>query len=138
MKSILLLSTIGLALSTGCSAMFEAKGAAESAIKTFHTQLDDGKFDDIWNGAHQKMHNAATREKFDELLSVVQRKLGKVTPSTNNGINIKTMNSVTTVEMKQDTKFEHGEGTESFTFVMEGDRAVLAGYNINSMDLITK
>ncbi|MGH7972148.1 MAG: hypothetical protein ACREIC_25825 [Limisphaerales bacterium] len=40
--------------------------------------------------------------------------------------------------MSQKTLFEKGEGTESFTFALDGTNAVLVGYNIQSMDLITK
>ena len=32
----------------------------------------------------------------------------------------------------------HTQGTESFAFTLNGTNAVLAGYNIQSMDLITK
>jgi hypothetical protein len=40
--------------------------------------------------------------------------------------------------MTQQTVFEHGQGTESFTFALAGTNAVLVAYNIQSMDLITK
>ena len=34
--------------------------------------------------------------------------------------------------------FEQGTGTEVFTFEMDGDKAVLVGYKINSKELILK
>jgi len=40
--------------------------------------------------------------------------------------------------MTQKTVFENGQSTESFTFAIDGTNAVLLGYNIQSMDLITK
>jgi len=40
--------------------------------------------------------------------------------------------------LTQNTTFEQGTGTETFTFEMEGDKAVSVGYNINSKDLILK
>jgi hypothetical protein len=40
--------------------------------------------------------------------------------------------------LTQTTTFEQGTGTEVFTFQMQGDKAVLVGYKINSKDLILK
>jgi hypothetical protein len=51
---------------------------------------------------------------------------------------VNSFNLETTVYMTQNTVFEHGQGTESFTFAMDGTNAILFGYNIQSMDLITK
>ena len=48
------------------------------------------------------------------------------------------MNFKSTARLTQKTVFEHGEGTESFTFALDGTNAVLQTYNIQSMDLIVK
>ncbi|MBN1256037.1 MAG: hypothetical protein JXA50_12240 [Deltaproteobacteria bacterium] len=71
-------------------------------------------------------------------MNAVQRKLGKVTSTSNAGWRVNTFNFTTTVLMTQKTVFEQGEGTESFTFEMDGEKAVLVGWNIQSLDLITK
>jgi hypothetical protein len=71
-------------------------------------------------------------------MSAVQRKLGKVTQTSNAGFNVRTFNLTTTVVLNQNTTFEQGTGTEVFTFQMNGEKAVLVGYNINSKDLILK
>jgi len=71
-------------------------------------------------------------------MGAVQRKLGKVTSTSNAGWTVNSYNLTTTVLMTQKTVFEKGEGTESITFEMDGEKAVLLGYNIQSMDLITK
>ena len=71
-------------------------------------------------------------------MGAVQRKLGKVTQTSTAGFNVRTFNFTTTVVLTQSTTFEQGTGTEAFTFQMEGEKAVLVGYNINSKDLILK
>jgi hypothetical protein len=112
--------------------------ASEVAIAKFHELYNQCKLDEIWKEADQRFRAASTMQKYDEFLGAVQRKLGKVVSTSNAGWNLKSFNLETTVYMTQNTIFEHGQGTESFTFTMDGTNAVLLGYNIQSMDLITK
>ena len=102
----------------GCGGFTKGKPAAEKAITQFRT--------------------ASTKQKYEELMAAVQRKLGKVTSTSNSGWRVQSFNLQTTVLMSQNTTFEHGQGTESFTFALNGTNAALVAYNIQSMDLITK
>ena len=122
----------------GCGGFTKGKPAAEKAVTKFHELYNDGKLEEIWKAADPQFRAAATKQKFDDLMGAIQRKLGKVASTSNTGWNIKTFNLKTTVFMTQQTIFESGQGTESFTFGMDGTNAVLVGYNIQSMDLITK
>ena len=128
--------TAGLLL--GCGGMTKGKPASEKAIVHFHDLYNQGKLDDIWKESDQKFRTASTKQKYDDFMGAVQRKLGKVTATSNTGWNVQTFNLKTTVYMTQQTIFENGQGTESFTFAIDGTNAVLVGYNIQSMDLITK
>lgn len=125
-------------LAAGCGNFVKGKAAAENSMARFHQQYSDGKLDDIWQEAHAKFRSASTKEKYDAFMGAVLRKLGKVKSTSNAGWRVNSHNLTTTVLMTQQTVFERGEGTESFTFEMEGGKAVLVGYNIQSMDLITK
>lgn len=112
---------------------------AEKAIAQFHESYSQGKLDDIWKEADAKFRSVSTKQKYDQFMGAVQRKLGKVTSTSNAGWKVKwSINSKTTVFMTQETIFEHGQGTESFTFEIDGTNAVLVDYNMQSMDLITK
>ena len=122
----------------GCGGFTKGKPAAEKAIAQFHESYNQGKLDDIWKAADSKFRTAATKQKYDEFMGAVLRKLGKMTSTSNTGWNVKSFNLKTTVFMTQKTVFENGQGTESFTFAMDGTNAVLLGYHIQSMDLITK
>ena len=64
---------------------------------------------------------ASTKQKYDDFMGAVQRKLGKVTSSSNATWNVQSFNMKTSVVMTQKTIFEHGQGTESFTFELDGD-----------------
>ena len=125
-------------LLVSCGGFTKGKATAEKAIVQFHNSFNQGKLDDIWNTAGSQFRAASAKQKYDDFMGAVQRKLGKVTTTSNAGWNIKSFNLKTTVFMTQQTVFEHGQGTESFTFSIDGTNAVLVGYNIQSMDLITK
>jgi hypothetical protein len=114
------------------------KEAAEKSVADIHKLYNDDKLAEIYSAGHSKLKNATTEKQFVEFVGAVQRKLGKVTQTSNAGFNVRTFNLTTTVVLSQSTTFEQGTGTETFTFQMDGDKAVLVGYNINSKDLILK
>lgn len=127
--------TVALA---GCGGFVKGKAAAGKAIARFHASYNQGELDDIWDAADSKFRAAMTRQKYDDFMGAVRRKLGKVTSTSNTGWKVQSFNLKTSVRMTQKTIFEKGEGVESFTFAMNGTSAVLVGYNIQSMDLVTK
>jgi len=131
-------AVIFLALTIGCGSLTTAKPAADKAIAEFHILLNDGKFQQIYDSSDSALKEAATFEKINELFEAVNRKLGKVVSTKNQNFNVRTFNLTTQATIVQDTKFERGDATETFTFKVDGDKAVLQGYYINSMDLITK
>lgn len=139
MNTLSLLVILGFAVITaGCGGMFKGKKAAEQSVADFHKLYNDAKLVEIYAAGHSKFKGVTTEKEFLDFIGAVQRKLGKVTHSANAGLNIRTFNLTTTVVLTQNTTFEQGTGTEVFTFQMEGDKAILVGYNINSKDLILK
>ena len=139
MKTISLLLVLGLAvIASGCGGMFKGKQAAEQGVADFHKLCNEGQLAEIYAAAHSKLKSVTKEKEFLEFVGAVQRKLGKVIQTANAGFNVRTFNFTTTVVLTQNTTFEHGTGTETFTFEMDGDKAVLVGYNINSKDLILK
>jgi hypothetical protein len=137
MKTISLFLVIAL-VASGCGGMFNGKKAADQSVADFHKLYNDGKLAEIYSAGHSKFKSATTEKQFVEFMSAVQRKLGRVTQTSNAGFNVRTFNLTTTVVLNQNTTFEQGTGTEVFTFQMVGNKAVLVGYNINSKDLILK
>ena len=118
--------------------MFKGKQAAEQSVADFHKLYNDGKLAEIYSASHSNFKGATTEKQFLEFVGAVQRKLGKVTQTSNTGFKVRTFNLTTSVVLNQSTTFEQGTGTETFTFQMEGEKAILTGYNINSKDLILK
>ncbi len=118
--------------------MFNGKKAAEQSVAEFHKLYNDSKLTEIYSASHTKLKGATKEKQFVELEEAVLRKLGKVTTTANKGFNVRTFNLTTTVALVQETTFEHGTGRETFTFEMEGEKAVLVGYKINSRELVLK
>ena len=123
---------------SGCGELIHGKSIAEPQVAVFHERLDGGRFEEIYSAADEDFRGAASKEKVFELFSAVERKLGKVKSSSTANWNVNTFNLVTSVVLVENTEFEHGKGTETFTFHVSGDKAVLVGYNINSLDMMTR
>lgn len=123
---------------TGCGDTIKGKGIAESQVAAFHEKLNAGDFDQIYSTADEAFRKAAPKEQALQLFSAIQKKLGKEKSSSTTTWNVNTFNFVTTVVLVAETEFEHGKGTETFTFHISGGKASLVGYNINSLDMMTR
>ena len=122
----------------GCRDTFKGEALAEAQIPAFHDRLNAKRFEEIYITAGDEFRSAATKENALALFAAVQKKLGKVRNSSTTKWNVRTFNFVTTVVLVVDTDFEQGKGTETFTFRVSGDTATLVGYNINSLDMMTR
>jgi hypothetical protein len=112
--------------------------AARHAVEMFHYELDNANYDAIWKDTASEMRAAATQPVLNQLLSAVHTKLGKVTASQEQGINVNYNTGATFTTVVMHTRFDHGAGDENFVFKTAEGSAHLVGYHINSMDLITK
>ena len=126
--------SIGL---TGCNP-FKAKPAAEKGVQEFHDRLNRGHFSGIYQNAHAEFRKASPEKDFLPFLEAIHRKLGTVQSSKEANWGINSQNMTTTVTLVYETKFSGGDATETFNFRIEGNEAILLGYNISSMALITK
>ena len=100
--------------------------------------LDGGNLQAIYAASSPELKAAASETKFDAFLGAVHQKLGtvKTTRRVNSGFKMGT--SGTFVTLVYSTDFSGGDATETFVYKMNGDKAVLAGYHINSDALIEK
>jgi hypothetical protein len=110
---------------------------AETEVGHFRQQMAAQQYAEIYAQASDDFKKTTAEEKLTRLLSAIDRRLGAVKSSdrTSWGVNFNT--SGTTVTLKFKTTFERGTGDESFVYRIVGGKAVLAGYQINSEDLLT-
>ena len=135
--SLLLIAFVAT-FAAGCGGFIKGKAAAEQGVADFHKSYNEGKFSDVYSATHPAFRGGTTEQQFLEFVGAVQRKLGKVTSTSTANFNIRSFNLKTTVVLVQNTAFEHGIGTETFTFHINGEKALLVEYNINSKDLILR
>lgn len=121
----------------GCSMSSDWK-LAEQAVPEFHDRLDAGQFDMIYDASGEELKRAATREAFHDLLAAVHRKLGDTKSSTREGWNINYTTAGTHVTLSYSTAYAEGNAAEQFVYLLEGGKALLVGYHINSNELVLK
>jgi hypothetical protein len=134
----LALVLLGCALlcGAGCG-VSSSRQQAEAAIGVFHSELNAGDFDAIWDGADDAFRQSVSRQSYDKFVGGVHRKLGRALRTTNQNWSVRSLNLQTSVVLIQRTEFEYGSGTETFTFSVRGESVKLLGYHIESTDLVT-
>jgi hypothetical protein len=118
--------------------MTEGKPAAEKAVTRFHQMLAQEEYDEIYDQSSDLMKGAAAREDMLKLFRMVNSRLGKVVSTEAQSWKVGNYNLTSTVTLVNATQFEKGKGTEQFVFAIDGKEAKLAGYHINSLDLLSE
>jgi hypothetical protein len=141
-KSRWLMLGIALLFVTGCGKMMtdmmKWKTAAEAHADVFHHLFNGENFKGITDAADPGMFKVTSSAEVCELLATMRRKLGEAKTSETVNCQVNTVNGQTTVVLVQKTAFESGNGTETFSYRIVGEKPLLLGYNINSKDLIMK
>jgi hypothetical protein len=134
----LLAAFLACLLLASCRDTVEGKSLAEPQVAAFHEQLAAKRYEEIYSGAGEEFQKAAPKEKVTELFAAINRKLGKVKSTSTKTWNVRSMNLKTMVVLVMETEFEQGQATETFTFRVSDGKAVLLGYNINSLDMMIR
>ena len=124
-------------VAAACSMSADAK-VAEAAVDKFHTMLDAGEFEAIYVGSSEDLKNVSTRDRFVALLEAVHRKLGNSKSSKEQSWNVNYHTSGIFVTLVYVTSYAEGDASEQFVYRLQGSRAQLAGYHINSEALVLK
>lgn len=135
-KIVILIVT--LFMFVGCASLTKGKGAAESAVNRFHQQLNTEQYDEIYSHSDEKFRSAVKEADSKALFEGVHRKLGNVKNATLSNWRVNATTGGTFVSLAYNTEFTEGRGVEEFVFLVNGERASLINYNINSPLLITK
>ena len=134
---VALLGVLLAAIFAGCGTG-KGKVAAEKAVADFHQRLDRSDFGRIYASAGSDLKNASTEKDFVELLDAVHRKLGSVQSAQLAGWRSGTFNRESRVSLSYKTTFTGGVAQENFDYRIDGPKASLIGYHINSNVLIVK
>jgi len=129
-------------LNSGCTFKAERRSLpseVEAVIGTVSDDIANDRYEKIYNEASDQWRGAATLEQSIEVFKRLKSKLGKVenrslhsaTEENNSGGALKGHAFIVTYQ----TKFERGEGMETFTLMENDGKWLLARYFVNSTAL---
>lgn len=118
-------------LAAACS-FTEARDLAEAEVRRFHEQVNAGEHQRLYDAASPELKRITSQEEFLALLGMISERMGAVRETTRDSWNVDYNNGVSQVRLGYDTRFERGSAREEFTYRIEGDRAILVSYRINS------
>jgi Protein of unknown function (DUF4019) len=125
-----------LACSAGQKVRTDIPDAAQATIDAVTANIEAGRDDLIYREAAEEWRRTATPEQSRAIFETLRLKLGKLKERARQTVHEeqKTVGegAVHRIVIRYDTKFEHGDGMETFTLVERDGRWLLAGYLVNS------
>jgi hypothetical protein len=125
---VVLLVSIGFIL--GCSAL-GGVGKAEEAVEVFHSQMNDEKFDVIYENSALQLKTSTDKGNFIRILSGLKKKMGNINESKRNKYEAVTENGISLVNLEYETDFSNGKVKEEFQFQIEDNKPTLNYYKYN-------
>jgi hypothetical protein len=119
-----------LALSSCSSA--KQKNAAEQAVRIFHEQFNEQKYEEIYANCSEDLRKQASKEQFTGILRVIHTKLGDIRDSSQTDWRVGVTTAGSQVALNYKTEFTEGEAIEQFVFSFADNKALVAGYHVNS------
>jgi len=108
---------------------------AEQGVATFHSQLDAGQFTQMYQASSDGLKKITAEQPFVAFLQGVHGTLGatKSAKQTDWKVNYLTRGTFVTLHYK--TSFANGEANEEFVFLVDGQKASLEGYHMNTTSM---
>jgi hypothetical protein len=129
-KSVLIATL--LVVAAGCDRLAGYTTASKHAVRSFHDQLNDQRYDDIIRGATAGFRNSVTPAERLAYFDGVRNGLGQHQDSDRISFSADSGPSGVGVTVTLDSRFEFGSAQETFVFVERDERMVLHDYRINS------
>lgn len=128
----------GLAAALGGCSFGKDVPIAEKAADAFHAQLDAGQFDAIYAGGSADLKATAKPADMTALLSAVHRKMGAFKSGKTAGWNDNVTTDGHMITLNYSATYQNGAASEEFVYRMDNGQARLAGYHINSNQLVLR
>ena len=105
-------------------------------VTTFSDDLENGRYDKIYNDAAEQWRRDATPDQSTNALSTLKTKLGKVSVrALHSATESRTSGLGHSFDISYERRFERGEGMETFTVIEQNGHWLLARYLVNSTGL---
>ncbi|WP_086734751.1 hypothetical protein [Erythrobacter colymbi] len=135
MKVRSLAALAGAVLLAACNPAAQVEDAS-AQVKTLQALYNKGDAAAFYKAGGKALRKTASAEQVESTMTLIASRLGKVRESKQTGFNTAFNNGVTVTTIVMQTRFERGEGTETFVFEGSGKDMELAGWNVNSPLLV--
>ena len=132
-RALVFLMVLACAMS-GCS-MSANTATAEQGVATFHTQLDAGQFAQMYQASSDGLKKITSEQEFVTFLEGVHGKLGATKSATQKDWKVNYVTRGTFVTLHYKTSYANGEADEEFVFLVDGQKASLEGYHMNTTSM---
>lgn len=136
-RTFLRLLAFGIPLVAACSTD-EQISRAEVEVSEFHKKFNAGEFQIMYDRSSDEFKQNARKEDMVRFFEGVRSKLGEVTNTKKTGWHVNHHSSGTIVTLTCETQFSKGNATEVFIYRIAGQNMILAGYRIDSRDLVVQ
>ena len=125
-----------LLILAGCSGGADIQ-AADQAVRRFHQMLGGQRYEEVWaQMASPELRRSENKERFVALLQLTGERLGRVRNATQQGWHVNFGPGGRVITLVYHSSFERGQAVEQFVFTRHGDHHYIAGYHINSDELL--
>jgi len=121
-----------LALSVLAEGCTKSRETAEAGTQTFRRRAANSEFTSIYRAAAPEFQQSTTEAAFAKLMEGIGRRLGAWQSSKPPAWKVFSGTGGRTVTFGYASQFEKGPANEEFIWRIQGDRAILVGYHINS------
>ena len=129
------MTIIACTILAGCSPSSDVP-AAERGIALFHSDLNAGNFQKIYDTSDAQLKAAASKEFFGKILNAVHSKLGLFKNGKSAGWNDNATTSGRFVSINYQAAYQKGSAQENFVYRIDGNHAALVGYHVTSDALL--
>jgi hypothetical protein len=116
-------------LADGCG---KSRATAEAGTQSFRARVAKGEFASLYREAAPELQKSTTEADFVKLMEGIRRKLGAWQSSKAPAWKVFSGTGGRTVTFGYSSQFEKGAANETLVWRIQGDRAILVGYHINS------
>jgi hypothetical protein len=109
---------------------------AEQQIKQFQALYNDGDPEAMYQYGGETFRAAATQDELKGMLALLDARLGTIESTERTGFNTAFNNGTTTTTVVMTTRFDQGEGSETYVFQGSGKDMELVGWTVNSPRLM--
>jgi hypothetical protein len=126
------------AVVVGCGDTLQGREYAEREVARFRALMKAREFEQIYDTSAPEFQAGTPRHKGVALFAAVDRKLGALRSTQQLDWELKTWKGMTSVVLTYYSKYQKGEATETFTVLVDDGKPRLAGYFINSIDMLIR